>query len=86
MSRCVAIDARGWMRSRLAMAVACPNISKPRSVENSIGLNCCSSRSRAVEAERDALLDAEQTKASAPPPMLLGVPWRRAGVRFGPLV
>ena len=28
---------------------------------------------KAVEAERDALLDAEQTKASAPPPMLLGV-------------
>ena len=28
---------------------------------------------KAVEAERDALLNAEQTKASAPPPMLLGV-------------
>jgi transposase len=28
---------------------------------------------KAVEAERDALLDTEQTKASAPPPMLLGV-------------
>ena len=28
---------------------------------------------KAVEAERDTLLDAEQTKASAPPPMLLGV-------------
>ena len=28
------------------MAVACPNISKPRFVENSIGSNCCSSRSR----------------------------------------
>ena len=28
---------------------------------------------KAVEAERDALLDAEQAKASAPPPMLLGV-------------
>src|SRR5207344_1732243 len=28
---------------------------------------------KAVEAERDALLDVEQTKASAPPPMLLGV-------------
>ena len=28
---------------------------------------------KAVEAERDALLDAEQTKVSAPPPMLLGV-------------
>ena len=28
---------------------------------------------RAVEAERDALLNAEQTKVSAPPPMLLGV-------------
>lgn len=26
--------------------VACPNISKPRCVENSIGSNCCSSRSR----------------------------------------
>ena len=46
MSRCVAIDARGWKRFRLAMAVACPNISKPRFVENSIGSNCCSSRSR----------------------------------------
>jgi transposase len=34
------------MRSRLAMAVACLNISKPRFVENSIGSNCCSSRSR----------------------------------------
>src|SRR5208283_1698861 len=28
---------------------------------------------KAVEAERDALLSVEQTKASAPPPMLLGV-------------
>ena len=28
---------------------------------------------KAVEAERDALLDTEQTKASTPPPMLLGV-------------
>src|SRR5271165_5413192 len=28
---------------------------------------------KAVEAERDALLNAEQTKVSAPPPMLLGV-------------
>ena len=46
MSRCVAIDGRGWMRFRLAMAVACPNISKPRFVENSIGSNCSSSRSR----------------------------------------
>ena len=45
-SRCVAIDGRGWMRSRLAMAVACPNISKPRFVENSIGSNCFSNRSR----------------------------------------
>src|ERR1700728_1131237 len=73
MSRCVAIGGRGWKRFRLAMAVACPNISKPRFVENSIGSNCCSSRSRRVEAERDALLNAEQTKVSAPPPMLLGV-------------
>jgi transposase len=29
---------------------------------------------KVVDAERDARLDAEQTKASAPPPMLLGVP------------
>src|SRR6202795_3846582 len=35
---------------------------------------------KAVEAERDALLDAEQTKASAPPPMLLGV--RGVGPEF----
>ena len=41
---------------------------------------------KAVEAERDALLDAEQTKVSAPPPMLLNCPWRWAGVRFGLLV
>ena len=34
------------MRSRLATAVACPNISKPRFVENSIGSNCFSSRSK----------------------------------------
>jgi transposase len=33
-----------------------------------------------VEAERDALLNAEQTKASAPPPMLLGV--RGVGPEF----
>ena len=46
MSRCVAIDGRGWMRSRLAMAVDCPNISKPRFVENSIGSNSSLSRSR----------------------------------------
>ena len=40
---------------------------------------------KAVEAERDALLNAEQTKASAPPPMLLvhGVGPEFA---FGPLV
>ena len=35
---------------------------------------------KAVEAERDALLDAEQTKVSAPPPMLLGV--RGVGPEF----
>ena len=35
---------------------------------------------KAVEAERDTLLDAEQTKASAPPPMLLGV--RGVGPEF----
>jgi transposase len=35
---------------------------------------------KAVEAERDALLNAEQTKASAPPPMLLGV--RGVGPEF----
>ena len=46
MSRCVAIGERGWMRFRLAMAVDCPNISKPRFVENLIGLNCSLSRSR----------------------------------------
>ena len=47
MSRCVATGERGWMCFRLAMAVACwPNISKPRFVENSIGSNCFSSRSR----------------------------------------
>ena len=46
MSRCVAIGGSGWMRFRLAMAVACPHISKPKFVENSIGSNCCSSRSR----------------------------------------
>ena len=73
MSRCVATGERGWMCFRLAMAVACPNISKPRFVENSIGSNCFLEQIKAVEAERDALLDAEQTKASAPPPMLLGV-------------
>ncbi len=46
MSRHSAIGVRGWMRFRLAMAVACPHISKPRFVENSIGSNCSSSRSR----------------------------------------
>ena len=46
MNPCAAIGGRGWMRSRLAIAVACPNISKPRFVENSIGSNCFSSRSR----------------------------------------
>ena len=46
MSRCVATGVRDWMRSRLGMAVACPDISKPRFVENSIGSNCCSSTSR----------------------------------------
>src|SRR5271163_3382326 len=35
---------------------------------------------KAVEAERDALLNAEQTKVSAPPPMLLGV--RGVGPEF----
>jgi hypothetical protein len=35
---------------------------------------------KGVEAERDALLNAEQTKASAPPPMLLGV--RGVGPEF----
>ncbi len=39
-----AIGVRGWMRFRLAMAVACLNISKPRFVGNSIGSNCSSSR------------------------------------------
>ena len=62
------------------MAVACPNISKPRFVENSIRLELLLEQIKAVEAERDALLNAEQTKVSAPPPMLLGV--RGVGPEF----
>ena len=42
--------------------------------------NLCLEQIKAVEAERDALLNAEQTKASAPPPMLLGV--RGVGPEF----
>jgi hypothetical protein len=72
MSRCVAIAGRGWMRFRLVLAVACPNISKPRFVENSIGSNCFSFRSKAVEAERDAGL--------APTPWQSGAINREQGI------
>ena len=72
MSRCVAIDGRGWMRSRLAIAVACPNISKPRFVENSIGSNCCSSRSRLWRPSGTPCSTQNRPKRR-PPPMLLGV-------------
>ena len=41
---------------------------------------------RAVEAERDALLNAEQTKSVGPAADVAGCPWHWAGVRFGPLV
>ena len=72
MSRCVATGVRDWMGFRLATAVACPNISKPRFVETR-SAELLLEQIKAVEAERDALLNAEQTKMSAPPPMLLGV-------------
>ena len=61
--------------------------SQHRFVENSIELELLLQQIKRVEAERDALLDAEQTKVSAPPPMLLGV--RGVGpefASFGPLV
>ena len=49
------------------VAVACPHISKPRFVENSIGSNCCSSRSRLWRpSRRRAARRAEQTKAVGP--------------------
>ena len=76
MSRCVAIDERGWMRSRLAMAVACPHISKPRFVENSIGSRIAARADQGCGGRagtRCFNTAAEQTKVSAPPPMLLGI-------------
>ena len=72
MSRCVAIGERGWMRSRLAMAVASQHL-KAQVCRELDRLELLLEQIKAVEAERDALLDAEQTKVSAPPPMLLGV-------------
>ena len=56
-----------------AMAVAYPHISKPQVCRELDRLELLLEQIKAVEAERDALLDAEQTKVSAPPPMLLGV-------------
>ena len=50
------------MRFRLAMAVACPHISKPRLVESSTRLELLLEQIKAVEAERDALLDADKPK------------------------
>ena len=72
MSRCVAIGERGWMRLGLATAAACPNISMPRFVENSIGSNCFSSRS-GLWRPSGTRCSRGTTKASTPPPMLLGV-------------
>ena len=70
MSPCVATGGRGWKRFRLAMAVDCPNISKPsRELDR---LELLLEQIKAVEAERDTLL-TQQTKASGPPPMLLAV-------------
>ncbi len=89
MSRCVAIGERGWKRFRLAMAVDLPPHLKAQMCGRELDrLELLLEQIKAVEAERDALLNAsEQTKVSAPPPMLLGV----HGVgplefRFGPLV
>ena len=50
------------MRFRLAMAVACPHISKAQVCRELDRLELLLEQIKAVEAERDALLNAEQTK------------------------
>ena len=51
------------------MAVACPQHLKTQVCRELYPLELLLEQIKAVEAERDALLNAEQTKVSAPPPM-----------------
>ena len=59
------------------MAVACPHISKPRFVENSIELKLLLEQIRTVEAERDALLHNKPKPKRRP---RRGCCWVSAGV------
>ena len=61
------------MRFRPATAGPCPRISKRRFVANLNRLELLLAQIKAVEAERDVLLAAEQTKAPVAPAMLLDV-------------
>ena len=70
---------------RLAMAVACRQHLKAQICRELDRLELLLEQIRAVEAERDALLD-RRTNQSAAPRDVAGCPWHRAGVRFGPLV
>ena len=78
------IGASGWRRCRLATAVA-PQRLKAQICRELDRLEFLLAQLKAVEAERDALLEAEQTKAAAPPPMMLGS-MALGRSCFGPLV
>ena len=60
MSRCVAIGERGWMRFRLAMGAACQHL-KAQVCRELDRLELLLEQIKAVEAERDALLNAQHT-------------------------
>ena len=62
-----------------------PNISKPRFVENSIGSNWFSSKSRLWRPSGRAA-QRRTNQSVCPAADVAGYPWRSAGVRFGPLV
>ena len=71
-SRCVAIGGAGWTRSR-GDGRPLPQHLKAQICRELDRIELLLAQIKAVEAERDALLAAEQTIAPVPPAMLLGV-------------
>src|SRR6195256_5119147 len=72
-SRCAATGGSGWIRSRPAMVAYCRVTLRGRFAVDLDRLELLLEQIKAVEAERDVLLAAQQVAAPAPAAMLLDI-------------
>ena len=72
-SRCAATGGNGWIRSRPAMVTLLPDHLKAQVCRELDRLELLLEQIKAVEAERDVLLAAQQVAAPAPAAMLLDI-------------